>query len=93
MTDVMSAPRFGPRAITYPHPINHDWYDWPTFSDEEFERRHTLVRGFMAEHDLDCLLVASAAHLWDRGWANVRWISNYMGTMELDSFVIFPADR
>ena len=56
MTDAMSAPRFGPRAITYPHPINHDWYDWPTFSDAEFERRHGLVRGFMAEHDLDCLL-------------------------------------
>ncbi|MYE75798.1 MAG: hypothetical protein F4232_05245, partial [Acidimicrobiaceae bacterium] len=92
MTDVMSAPKFGPRAITYPHPINHDWYDWPTFSDAEFERRHALVRGFMAERDLDCLLVAGAAHLWDRGWANVRWITNYMGTMELDSFVIFPAD-
>ena len=66
-TDQMTAPRFGPRAITYPHPINHDWYDWPTFSDEDFARRHALVRGFMAEHDLDCLLVASAAHLWDRG--------------------------
>ena len=91
-TDQLSAPKFGPRAITYPHPINHDWYDWPTFSDAEFERRHALVRGFMAEHDLDCLLVAGAAHLWDRGWANVRWITNYMGTMELDSFVIFPAE-
>ena len=44
MTDVMSAPKFGPRAITYPHPINHDAYDWPTFSDAEFERRHALVR-------------------------------------------------
>jgi len=92
MTDVISAPKFGPRAITYPHPINHDAYDWPTFSEAEFERRHNLVRGFMAEHDLDCLLVAGAAHLWDRGWANVRWITNYMGTMELDSFVIFPAE-
>jgi len=85
------AAAFGPRAITYPHPIDRGLYDWPTFSDAEFARRHALVRGFMAERDLDCLLVAGACHLWDRGWANVRWLSNYMGTMELDAFVIFPA--
>ena len=82
----------GPRAITYPYPIERHRYDWPTFSDAEFARRHALVRDFMAERDLDCLLVAGACHLWERGWANVRWLTNYMGTMELDAFVIFPAD-
>ncbi len=92
MTEPTSAASFGPRAITYPHQIHRDWYNWPTFSDAEFARRHELVRGFMADRDLDCLLVTGAAHLWDRGWANVRWISNFMGTMELDCFVIFPAE-
>ena len=91
MTPRTPAPGLGPRAITYPHRIDRDLYDWPTFSEAEFARRHDLTRGFMAEHDLDCLLVTGACHLWDRGWANIRWLSNYMGTMELDAFVIFPA--
>ncbi len=83
---------FGPRAITYPHPIQRDDYDWPTFSTAEFKRRHDLVRGFMRERDLDCLLIAGNSAIWERGWANIRWVTNFMGTMELDTFCIFPRD-
>ena len=26
----------------------------------------------------------------ERGWANIRWVTNYMGTMELDCTCVFP---
>ncbi|OLT09612.1 hypothetical protein BJF78_30285 [Pseudonocardia sp. CNS-139] len=79
-------------VIRYPYEIDRSQYAWPTFSDAEFARRHALVRGFMAEHELDCLLVTGSSALWERSWANVRWLSNYIGTMELDACVIVPAD-
>lgn len=79
-------------TIRYEYPINRDDYPWPTFSAAEFTRRHDLARAFMAAHDLDCLLISGSGALWERGWANVRWMSNYIGTMELDAFVIFPRE-
>ena len=79
-------------VVRYDYDIDRDLYPWPTFSPAEFERRYELVRGFMDERDLDCLLVSGNCSLWERSWANVRWLSNYIGTMELDSFVIFPRD-
>lgn len=80
------------KVITYQYPINHSLYDWPTFSDAEFERRHELTRRFMDDNGLDCLLVSGNCAIWERGWANVRWLSNFMGTMEMDAFVIFPRE-
>jgi Xaa-Pro aminopeptidase len=78
------------KAIRYPYPINRADYKWPTFSDAEFARRHRLIRRFMDERGLDCLLIAGNNGIWERGWANIRWVSNYMGTMEMDAFCIFP---
>lgn len=78
--------------VRYDYEVDRDRYPWPTFTPQEFERRYALVRGFMAERELDCLLVSGNCSLWERSWANVRWLSNYIGTMELDSFVIFPYD-
>jgi Xaa-Pro aminopeptidase len=80
------------RTITYQHSYDRADYDWPTFSDAEFARRHALTRAFMEEHGLDCLLVSGSNAIWERSWANVRWLSNFIGTMELDAFVIFPRD-
>ena len=79
-------------VVRYDYDIDRDLYPWPTFSPQEFERRYELVRGFMDERNLDCLLVSGNCSLWERSWANVRWLSNYIGTMELDSFVIFPRE-
>jgi ectoine hydrolase len=76
--------------IIYPYPINRELYKWPTFSDAEFARRHKLVREFMDQRGLDCLLVFGNNSIWERGWANIRWFTNYMGTMELDSVCVFP---
>ena len=76
--------------VRYDYDVDRDRYPWPTFTPQEFERRYELVRGFMAERNLDCLLVSGNCSLWERSWANVRWLSNYIGTMELDSYVVFP---
>ena len=80
----------GNKGIVYPYPIARENYHWPTFSDAEFKRRHAIARTFMDDMGLDCLIVAGHNGIWDRGWANVRWLTNYMGTMELDCFVVFP---
>ena len=77
-------------GIRYPFPIDHSRYDWPTFSDAEFARRHDLARGFMDDQGLDALLVYGHNGIWERGWANIRWLTNFMGTMELDCVCVFP---
>lgn len=79
-------------VVRYDFPIDRGDYPWPAFTPAEYERRYALVRDFMDQRGLDCLLVSGNCSLWERGWANVRWLSNYIGTMELDSFVIFPRD-
>ena len=79
-----------PRGIRYPFPIDRSRYRWPTFSDAEFARRHDIVRRFMDERGLDCLLITGNNQIWERGWANIRWVSNFMGTMELDCTCVFP---
>lgn len=76
--------------IYFDAPLDRSEYNWPTFSDREFARRHELTRQFMDANELDCLLVSGSNAIWERSWANVRWLSNFIGTMELDSFVIFP---
>jgi Xaa-Pro aminopeptidase len=78
------------RGIRYPFPIKHGLYKWPTFSDAEFARRHAIVRDFMDEHGLECLLITGNSAIWERGWANIRWVTNFMGTMELDCTCVFP---
>ncbi len=78
------------RGIRYPFPIDRSRYHWPTFSDAEFARRHDIVRQFMDERGLDCLLITGNNQIWERGWANIRWVSNFMGTMELDCTCVFP---
>jgi Xaa-Pro aminopeptidase len=80
------------RGIRYAFPIDYSLYDWPTFSAAEFARRHAIVRDFMDEHGLDCLLITGNNSIWERGWANIRWVSNYMGTMELDCTCVFPRE-
>jgi Xaa-Pro aminopeptidase len=80
------------RGIRYPFPIDRSRYKWPTFSDAEFARRHQIVRDFMDEYDLECLLITGNNSIWERGWANIRWVTNYMGTMELDCTCVFPRE-
>jgi Xaa-Pro dipeptidase len=80
------------RGIVYPFPIDRSLYDWPTFSDAEFARRHAVVREFLDENDLDAVLITGNNSIWERGWANIRWVTNFMGTMELDCTCVFPKE-
>jgi Xaa-Pro aminopeptidase len=79
-------------GIVYPFEIRRELYDWARFSDEEYARRHRLVREFMAERGLDCMVFEGSNAIWERGWANIRWLTNYIGTMELDALCIFPLE-
>jgi Xaa-Pro aminopeptidase len=79
-----------PAPIVYPFPINRELYPWPTFSDAEFARRHQILRDFMDQRGLDCVLVFGSNAIWERGWSNIRWVTNYIGTMEMDSVCVFP---
>ena len=67
-------------GIVYPYPIHRERYHWPTFSDAEFARRHRVTRAFMEENGLDCLLVMGHNGIWERGWANVRWLTGFTGS-------------
>ena len=87
-TEPITAP--ASRGIRYPFPIQRDLYKWPTFTDAEFARRHAIVRKFMDDRELDCLLITGNNSIWERGWANIRWVTNFMGTMELDCTCVFP---
>ena len=92
MTTTTTADASQSRGIRYPFPIDRELYHWPTFSDAEFARRHAIVREFMDEQGLDCLLITGNNSIWERAWANIRWVTNYMGTMELDCTCVFPRE-
>ncbi len=65
-------------------------YIYPRFSDGEYARRHDLARSFMADRNLDCLLIAGGGVCWDRAWSNIIYMTNYVGTMELTGYLVFP---
>ena len=65
-------------------------YVYPRFSDGEYARRHDLARSFMADRDLDCLLITGGGVCWDRAWSNILYMTNYVGTMELTGYLVFP---
>jgi Xaa-Pro aminopeptidase len=46
----------------------------------------------MAEWKLDCLLISGMAAVWDRCWANIVYVMNWMGTMELPAYCVFPKE-
>ncbi|MFC1972011.1 M24 family metallopeptidase [Chloroflexota bacterium] len=79
-----------------PYVINRDVdrskYLFFRFSEAEYAHRHTKIREFMAERDLDCLLITGYGAIWDRCWANIVYVMNWMGTMELPAYCVFPKE-
>lgn len=65
-------------------------YVYPRFSDEEYARRHKKAREFMAQRNLDCLLITGGGVAWDRCWSNIVYMTNFVGTMELTGYLVFP---
>jgi Xaa-Pro aminopeptidase len=96
LTPPITQPSSGPArrgtGIVYPFEIARQDYHWSSFSEAEYGRRHALTRQFMDDNGLECLLVCGGNGIWDRGWANIRWLSNFVGTMELDAFCVFPRE-
>ncbi|MFQ6011761.1 MAG: aminopeptidase P family N-terminal domain-containing protein, partial [Nitrososphaerales archaeon] len=77
---------------------NYKWvvpkssYEYPRFSDQEYQRRWSLVRNWMKEKGLDCLLIGGGNMLSDRGWSNMVYLTNYMGTLSPCSYLVFPLE-
>ncbi|MFC1972638.1 M24 family metallopeptidase [Chloroflexota bacterium] len=72
--------------------VDKSQYSYFRFSDAEYAHRHKNIREFMAEQNLDCLLIAGEAAVWDRCWANIVYVMNWMGTMERPAYCIFPKE-
>lgn len=67
-------------------------YNYFRFSQHEYDSRHRRIRKFMAEQDLECLLITGQATHWDRGWTNIVYVMNWMGTMEMPAYCVFPKE-
>lgn len=63
---------------------------YPRFSDEEIARRRRLVTAFMAERDLDGLVVFGWSASARTAQADVYYLSGYMGMR--DNYVVFPRE-
>lgn len=73
-------------------PFDRSQYKFPRFSDKEYSRRHKKIREFMADRNLECLLITGGGCLYDRGWTNVAYVTNYLGSMELFGYLVFPME-
>ncbi len=67
-------------------------YAYPSFSEKEFKTRHQRIREWMESKDLDCLIVSGGGAAFDRCWSNIRYVTNYMGTMEIATYCVFPLE-
>src|SRR5215469_8410054 len=70
--------------------LDKDRYEYARFSEQEYQSRYTRTREFMKRRGLDCLLIAGSHAIWDRGFINVRYLTNHMGTMEMNTYLVFP---
>jgi len=69
-------------------PIDNDFF--PSFSEEEFDRRRRTIRASMMEKGLDCLVIYGAYSYagTDTGSVNVVYLANYAAINH--SYVVFP---
>lgn len=79
-------------ARNYRWTVPKSHYGHPRFSDREYRRRWRLVRGWMKEKGLSCLVVGGGHQLWDRGWFNIAYLTNYRGTLSGYSYLVFPLE-
>ena len=83
---------FGPRDLGPPTYRRVSNYAYPSFSELEFETRHRRIREWMEKRGLDCLLVSGGGAAFDRCWSNIRYVTNYMGSMEIVTYCVFPLE-
>ena len=73
---------------------NTPWYHdaiYSRFSDAEFERRQTLLRGAMAGQGFDCLIVPGGQAAWSQGGA-LTWLSGLVGKRSMAQYMVLPRD-
>jgi Xaa-Pro aminopeptidase len=63
---------------------------YPTFSEEEVNRRHSLVRAFIEDNGVDALVVFGWSAQNRAAQADVYYLSGYMGMR--DNYVVFPRE-
>ncbi|MDG6939627.1 MAG: aminopeptidase P family protein [Nitrososphaerota archaeon] len=71
-----------------PKPFDRARYPYPRFSDAEYGRRWRLARDLMKRKGLDCLVVAGMSLGWDKGWQNIRYLTNYAGSLDNICYVV-----
>ncbi|MDG6906427.1 MAG: aminopeptidase P family protein [Nitrososphaerota archaeon] len=79
-------------ARNYKWVVPKSHYSHPSFSDGEFRRRWKLVRDWMKQKGLSCLVVGGGHQIWDRGWFNIMYLTNYSGTLSPYSYLVFPLE-
>lgn len=64
---------------------------YPTFSDEEYERRYRSVREKMDRLDLDALLAPGGPHHWSFG-GGMLWLSGHWNWHSMVEYVVVPRE-
>jgi Xaa-Pro dipeptidase len=67
-------------------------YRYSQFSESEYKRRWKLVKDFMSRKGFSVLLVNGGNIFEPRGWFNLKWLSNYMGTLSTSSYLVIPIE-
>ena len=82
------------RSQDFDWPVSQSRFEYTRVSDEEFDRRHRIVREFMRDEGLDALVVMGAAAIQDRAWTNVRWLTNHAGCQLSNAeYVVVPVEE
>ncbi|MFQ6011516.1 MAG: aminopeptidase P family N-terminal domain-containing protein, partial [Nitrososphaerales archaeon] len=85
------SPNFDTRIADKTITIDREKCRWPKFTEREYDRRYSLVRDFMREKDIDCLLIGGGETHYGKGWTNIRWITNYYDYAAY-AYVVFPRE-
>lgn len=64
---------------------------YPTFSDEEFERRYELTRAKMDRLELDVLVAPGGPYHWSYG-GGMLWLSGHRGWHSMVEYVVVPRE-
>ena len=75
-----------------PKPFDRSKYPYEKFSDQEYQIRYAKVKKLMEEKGLDCLIVTGGNVGWERCWSNIRWLTNFIGSLEPVCYAIVPKE-
>ncbi|MFC7029036.1 hypothetical protein ACFQH8_19515 [Halomicroarcula sp. GCM10025710] len=65
---------------------------YPSFSDDEYERRYRITREKMADRGLDALVVPGGPYHWSHGGA-MLWLTGHWNWHSMVEYVVVPRGR